>query len=416
MNQEKLNLVMTLTDKIISELNESTQSGDVAQFPNLVSKIIKKLYTTSLVGEISDVQPLTGPVGKVATVISGYGGRHSSGTKLRTSILLKVVDASGFSIDDNIVTATASGKVEYIEDTFILVRDVTGTFKKGDFTLGNITAITATYSNRFYAAQVLKNYTGSFLQTPNAEVLEMNTEVLLSTIEAKTRKLKLFISKEAVQDMISMFGLDISEDFLADEFANEMIQEIDAEIISYLRQIASPEPDNVLTNSLGMQSGLMDLANDIIREVYHCAQKISADTRRRQNFFVIADPKTIGLLMISPLQVQTGESKENSYYKGKIGSLYDLYVDPYANENDNYCLVGYTNGFGGTGDSGLIYAPYINQIIPAYDQDSGKNIFFNVVRYGYVPHPQDTGTGNSDSIFFRTFNIDMSNVKNLTVF
>ena len=42
-----------------------------------------------------------------------------------------------------------------------------------------------------------------------------------------------------------------------------------------------------------------------------------------------------------------------------------------------------------------------------------KSIFFNIMRYDYITHPQDTTTGISDSIFFKMFNIDMTDVPNL---
>lgn len=414
MTSEKLNFLMSISENVNQSLNE-TVSADIAQFPNLISKIISKVYSKSLVGEIADIQPLTGPVGKVATVFSGYGGRPTSDVKLSNSIVVKVLDSTGFTVGGNIITSSASGVIEYIENNNMLVKMTMGHFSKGDFTLGTITTITGTSSNRFYASGVFKNYT-----LPNnsesSDINQMNTEIKLFTIEAKSRKMKAIISKEAITDMVKMYGVDITEDLLSDEFANEMIQEIDSEIIYYLRSIATSADDLVLANSLGMQSGLMDIANDIIRNIYHCAQQISSDTKRRQNFFIVADPKTIGLMMISPLQVQTDQSNDNIYYKGRVGNLYELYMDPFADPDDNYCIVGYSNGFKGTGDSGLIYAPYINQIIEAEEYDTGKSIFFNLVRYGYTRHPQDTGTSINDSIFFKTFNIDMSGIKHLTVF
>lgn len=411
MKKDKLDLVLSITERALENLNE-TASHDITQFPNLVSKIIKKVYTNSLVGEISDVQPLTGPIGKIATVFSGYGGRPTTNMNLRTSILLHLESSDGFSVDDTISTATASGTIEYIENNYVLVKDITGTFTTGDSTTGIITNIIGTYSNRFYAAKVLKSYAGGSLSMEAVEPNQMDIEIKLSTIEAKARKMKAKISKEAISDMVAMYGLEITEDLLVNEFANEMIQEIDAEIISYLRSIATPDPDHVLKISLGMNSGLTDLANDLYQHIYNLGTRIAIDTKRKQNFFVIVDPKTLSLLQVSPLQMEPATNNENIYYKGKVGTLYDLYVDPFA--DDNYCIVGYTNGYGGIGDAGLIYAPYTNQIIETVEKDTGKSLFFNIVRYAYTVHPQDTGTGAADSIFFRTFNINMDDIINLT--
>ena len=96
---------------------------------------------------------------------------------------------------------------------------------------------------------------------------------------------------------------------------------------------------------------------------------------------------------------------------GKVGGLFDLYMDPYS--TDHYVLVGYKSEDADLGDSGLIFAPYMNTIHEAIEPDTGKSVFFNTMRYDYISHPQDTTTGVSDSIFFKMFNIDMTDIPNL---
>ena len=117
------------------------------------------------------------------------------------------------------------------------------------------------------------------------------------------------------------------------------------------------------------------------------------------------------LLLNSPLHAKPREDKKNTYYMGEVGGLFDLYMDPYS--IDHYVLVGYKSENSELGDAGLIFAPYMNTIHESVDSDTGKSVFFNTMRYDYISHPQDTTTGVSDSIFFKMFNIDMSDIPNL---
>jgi Major capsid protein Gp23 len=425
MKKEKLELAMQISESVIDNFNESTVTSDIAQFPNLMSKIMRKVYTKSLVGELGDIQPLTGPIGKVATVFSGYGGRENSGLRLETSAMISVTDSTGLQVDDVISTANATAQIEYIDGNNILIRNIAAVGSNSgkffvndtitDSTQTLTTVVTGVFTNRFYASHVLKDYTGDLLSMEYQPVYDLDFEVSMKTIEAVSHKMRAIVTQEVITDMQNMYGVDVAETLLAQEFANEMIQEIDSEIISYLRKIATPRSDLILRYSYGINNGdLSGIAMDLIANVYDAAQTIAANTRRKQNFFVLGDVTTISLMMTLPLHVQPQVETDNIYYKGKLGALYDLYVDPYA--TDNYCIVGYSNGYGGTGDAGLIYSPYMNQIIETKNPESGQPIFYNLVRYGYTTHPQDTGTGNSDSIFFTTFNIDFNGLQNFKYF
>ena len=54
--------------KIEKFLNEMTVTSDITQYPEMIKKILYKVYTESLVSEIADIQPLKNPVGKVYTL------------------------------------------------------------------------------------------------------------------------------------------------------------------------------------------------------------------------------------------------------------------------------------------------------------------------------------------------------------
>lgn len=396
--------------KIEKFLNETTTT-DISTFPELIKPILYKVYTESLVSEIADIQPLKGPVGKVYTLFSSYGGDTDNNINSKNSTIV-VLDVNTLTNNDVITTATGTGTVVYSEDNKILVHITSGYFEINQMI--NTSKILDVITNRNYIRRIFKNYSGPY-STNNGESLndvqEISHELIGKTIEAKTRKLKSKVSQEVIDDLKNMYGEDFREEVLENEFASELIQSIDNEVITYLKTIATPITDVVLKNSLGMQSGIAALSEDIYANLYKLTIDIMRNTKRKKNFFVLADAATTALLLNSPLHAKPQEDKTNTYFMGKVGGLFNLYMDPYS--IDHYVLVGYKSENDTLGDAGLIFAPYTNIITETIDPNSGKNIFFNIMRYDYITHPQDTTTGNSDSIFFKMFNVDMSDIPNL---
>ena len=397
--------------KIEKFLNEMTVTSDITQYPEMIKKILYKVYTESLVSEIADIQPLKNPVGKVYTLFSSYSGNADKHINSTNSTII-VLSANTLAVGDPISTLTGSGTVEYTEDNKILVKVLTGYFEVNQ--LISAATILDVITNRNYIRRTFKNYSGP-LSTIDGELLtnvpEISHELIGKTLEVKTRKLKSKVSQEVIEDLKNMYGGEFQKEILEDEFASECIQSIDNEIITYLKTIATPISDIVLKNSLGMQSGIAALSEDIYANVYKLTIDIMRNTKRKKNFFVLADAATTALLLNSPLHTKPQEDKTNTYFMGKIGGLFNLYMDPYS--TDHYVLVGYKSETSELGDAGLIYAPYINTIHEAIEADTGKSVFFNTMRYDYIPHPQDTTTGVSDSIFFKMFRIDMTDIPNL---
>ncbi len=392
-------------------LNEMTVTGDISQFPELIKPILYKVYTESLVSEIADIQPLKSPVGKVYTLFSSYGGKSGEHINSINSTII-VLSENTLVLGDSVSTATGTGTVEHSEDNKILVHIASGYFEPNQ-TIGTATILDV-ITNRNYIRRTFKNYSGPLI-TADGENLtnipEISHELIGRTLEVKTRKLKSKVSQEVMEDLRNMYGEDFQKEVLENEFASEIIQSIDNEVISYLKSIATPVSDVVLKNSLGMQSGIAALSEDIYANLYKLTIDIMRNTKRKKNFFVLADAATTALLLNSPLHAKPREDKKNTYYMGEVGGLFDLYMDPYS--IDHYVLVGYKSENSELGDAGLIFAPYMNTIHESVDSDTGKSVFFNTMRYDYISHPQDTTTGVSDSIFFKMFRVDMSDIPNL---
>lgn len=408
MNKEKLDLAMKISERV---LNESNVTADIAPFATLMTDIIYRVYSNSLVGEIADVQPLTTPSGKIGTLYSTYTGKDGQSHNNANIKVIRISDVTGYSENGTLSTSTGTAKILYIEnDGDVLIEVLTGTIQKGQTALENSAEITSVITNRTYASRIFDKYSNPTLTNEETNARTLSFELIFSNIETVSRKLKSVFTAEAIEDLRNMYGIEVANELIVKEFAAEMISEIDMEIINYLRTIATPSGDLVLSNSYGINGDIMAVGNDLYANIYKNSMKIAKDTKRRQNFFILGDAVSLALLMTNPLHVSAESDVKNSYYMGKLGEQYSLYLDPFA--TDNYILVGYTDKKTEIGDSGLIYAPYTVNTIEATDPDTGITKFHHIVRYGYTKHPQDTGTGMADSIFFRTFSIDASGLNN----
>jgi hypothetical protein len=412
MRQDKLDLAIKVSEKVLNE----TVTSDIAPFTSLLSDIIYKTYSKSLVGDIADVKPLTTPVGKIGTLYSVFTANVDLNTDKRNIKVLKIDNTNGYSIGDTISTSTGSAKILFMEsEGDLLIELISGHFNNAQVTNENSANVISVITNRTYASRIFESYSNPTTGTnEHLNPRELSFEMKFNNIETVSRKLKSVLTSEAIDDLRNTYGVEIANQFIIKEFASEIIYEIDMEVINYMKKIATPAPDLILTNSYGLQGDIMAVGNDIYANVFKNAMQIAKDTKRIQNFFVLGDAASLALLMTNPLHVSPETEKNNVYYMGKLGEQYSLYLDPFATEN--YILIGYTNKYSEIGDSGLIYAPYSINTVEVPNSESGISNFHHIIRYGYTSHPQDTGTGEADSIFFRMFKVDMTDIRNLTVY
>jgi hypothetical protein len=413
MKQRKIDNLMKIAEEIVTE---STVSGDIGVFADLIIPIVFRIYTQSLVSEIADVQQLKSPVGKIMALFAYYAGRDSDDiTYNNTTIVTLSNSTNSFVVDGTISTATGSGTIVYKEGANLLVHVNSGYFTKTQATVQYPTlTVKDLITNRAYARKVFSDYaklTNTADGELNNNIMNMDYEVVQKTIDVVTRKIKSKFSVEVIQDLQAMYGVEVAKDMLIEEFSSEMIQQIDMEIINFLRNSATPQSDVVLASSYATANDISAVGNDIYLNIYNGAMEIMRETKRKQHFFVIADTVTMSFLLNNPFKVAPDVSPKNSYYMGKLGGLYNLYLDPYS--TDRYVLIGYRALDDEEGDAGLIFAPYTTTITNTTDPVTGKEIFFNTVRYGYTLHPQDTGTANgANSIFFRTFAVNTAGIVN----
>lgn len=445
-------------------LNEVSMSDDIAKWEPLIFPLIHKIYPESLVEQIASVQATKSPMAKISYLNALYTGDNSNiendihwtnsrlltldvsasntvtagGTYLvntSPNIYLKVfygekkyefvtteVSAglsqtqSVSSVEKywNILTACVTGSLGFDPATLGTLNPigsvVAGNLIGGEVVSGSYvggTPILYTTTNKNTIKKVFKNY--SIVLENNSNIREINFEPATKTIETISRKIRSKFSQEKLQDLKALYN-EKAYDIVAEAISNEIRQEVDREVIEYLKLIATPmQSDIVLPLSLGMGSSIGDLTYDLFGSIFLAAEEIVKATKRNRTMFVLADSATCAFLLLNPLHTQAEPDESNPYYVGKIGA-YDLYCDPFS--IDHYVVVGYKHKSKEKHDSGLFFCPYTTTIHELTSGDTANDVipfsqnFMVMNRYGFTQHPQDSGTGDGDSDFFRIFSVN----------
>ncbi|NCP97692.1 hypothetical protein GW796_05555 [archaeon] len=430
---------MKIKDEILAEsmhqnfLKESGTSEDIGKYAPLILPLVQKIYPESLVNQIASVQPIKSPIGKVAALYSiytGSGSNNDNNIHLENSRIFTVpasADAS-FTIGSTGASGGNSFTVFYKENakeytatyapsggnyltrdfpekyTHVLVRIDSGNFVTGDTIVsGDGAGETLLYvsANRNVIKRVFHDY--ALVLENNSNLKEINFEIRTATLETKSRKIKSKFTLEKLQELKSLYN-EKAEKFVSEYIANEIQQEIDREVIDYLKDIATPMYNDVnLTYSQStVGDNLLGQTYDIYVSIFMAIEEIVRATKRNRTMFILADNATCSMLLLNPLQSESHPDESNPYRVGSVG-VYPLYCDPYATEH--YVLVGYRFESKASDDAGLIFSPYTSSIIEAVNPDTFGKDFMSLNRYGYIRHPQDQGKGSGDSDFFRYFSV-----------
>lgn len=399
------------TIKANSVINENTESGDIAQAPSFVGKLIHQTYSKSILSKITSIIPLKAPVGYVYSMLAYYAGKSEDNDYYHSKVLFLSANYAG-TLDTNITLSNGAViTVEYAEDKHILVKVVSGTVVSGA-TFSGIT-INAVYSSKIAVKKLFEKY--SMVDTETKEPNRVNIEVKREFVETQTRKLKSVITQEAVQDIQSQYG-ENAEDVLADIMSSEVALEMDKEIIDYMRSIATIKSDLVLTNSsiADLTYAYLSIASRINKELLG----MSAKHGKNITGFVVTSNAVIAGLISAGLMA-FGESgnldnqilTDNDNTIGIMQQYVTVVQDKFATED--YVLVGWKQHGDGTngkdGNAGVIFSPYNIAVTEWNDPETGKINKMVLNRYGYVRNAYDEG-GDINSDFFSTFNVDFSNL------
>jgi hypothetical protein len=341
--KSSMNVCLENTRRYLSESASAgaTSSGNIATLNRVILPVIRRVMPTVIANEIIGVQPMTGPVGQIHTLRVRYA---DSGDQ---------VVAGDEALSPFKIAAGYSGNND---------SSVSGT-------------------PRAQTTAVLEGQPGK----------RMSIQILKAPVEAKSRKLSARWTFEAAQDAQAMQGIDIEAEIMA-ALAQEITAEIDQEILSSLRALASVEQ----TYDQSLVSGTATFVGDehaaLAIQINRVANLIAQRTRRGSANWAVVSNQALTILQSATTSAfartteGTFEAPTNTKFVGTLNGAMRIYVDAYKTDTDdnNQVLVGYKGT--SEADAAAFYCPYIPLMSSGVvlDPATFEPVVGFLTRYGYV--------------------------------
>ena len=377
---QKQNGVLRGQDSFPYTVDKGAPDGGYGDFylPNVVMPMLRRIMPDLLANELVAVQPLNGPVGFALALRPTYG-------------------ENGGSIDGSTpYQLTAANEIGYNPT------DTRWTGITADMPADADISYLSAYCNdpRWFGEGAPLG--ASEYATLGTNYPTMSFGLVKSTVEARTRKLAAHWSPELQEDMGAMHGIDVEKE-LVNSLTFEVGAEIDRQIVSEMVKAAiiggsTSTWSPISADGLDQMGRLATLLTQITIEAY----QISIRTKRGNANFAITTPRVCALL------AQMGMNKYTTFKANanmpsvpdtgvgalaKVGLINDdsmlLIRDAHVQAADSdYVLMGYKGKQ--TGDSGLIYCPYIPlQLAKVMQPGSFTPSVGARTRYGVMSNPYD---------------------------
>jgi len=318
----------------------ATSAGNIATLNRVILPVIRRVMPTVIANEIIGVQPMTGPVAQIHTLRVRYADGVASG------------------------------------DTVTAGEEALSPFKIAQAYSGN------NASNGAAAT------TAALEGTPGKR---MSIQILKSPVEAKSRKLSARWTFEAAQDAQAQQGIDIEAEIMA-ALAQEITAEIDQEILTSLRSLASVEE----TYDQSLVSGTATFVGDehaaLAIQINRVSNLIAQRTRRGAGNWAVVSNQALTILQSATTSAfartteGTFEAPTNTKFVGTLNGAMRIYVDAYKSDTDdnNQVLIGYKGT--SEADAAAFYCPYIPLMSSGVvlDPATFEPVVGFLTRYGYV--------------------------------
>ena len=320
----------------------ATSAGNIATLNRVILPVIRRVMPTVIANEIIGVQPMTGPVAQIHTLRVRYADGVASG------------------------------------DTVTAGEEALSPFKIAQAYSGN------------NASNGGANTTAALEGTPGKR---MSIQILKSPVEAKSRKLSARWTFEAAQDAQAQQGIDIEAEIMA-ALAQEITAEIDQEILSSLRSLASVEE----TYDQSLVSGTATFVGDehaaLAIQINRVSNLIAQRTRRGAGNWAVVSNQALTILQSATTSAfartteGTFEAPTNTKFVGTLNGAMRIYVDAYmtdaSSQDDNQVLIGYKGA--SEADAAAFYCPYIPLMSSGVvlDPATFEPVVGFLTRYGYV--------------------------------
>ena len=321
----------------------ATSAGNVATLNRVILPVIRRVMPTVIANEIVGVQPMTGPVSQIHTLRVRYSDTQ---------------DATGTAND---VTAGDEALSPF----------KIGQAYSGDGTGGKAASTAA-----------LEGSAGN----------RLSIQILKQAVEAKSRKLSARWTFEAAQDAQAQQGIDIEAEIMA-ALAQEITAEIDQEILTSLRSLASVEETYDQAAVSGTATFVGDEHAALAVQINRVSNKIAQRTRRGAGNFAVVSNQALTILQSATTSAfartteGTFEAPTNTKFVGTLNNAMRVYVDSYmvdSGDDNNQVLIGYKGS--SEADAAAFYCPYIPLMSSGVvlDPDTFEPVVGFMTRYGYV--------------------------------
>lgn len=401
-------VVYQILENTERELNEATQTGDIAQYTPVLMSLIRRTMPSLVGNQMVGVQSMSAPTGRIFAQHVYYGSNKNGGTETWANGTVGTSTAIGAAPNEKHTGPYTTEKGEALgwQDgagaVTIPAADIDGT---------NPVAA-KTYS--------VANAEGSAWS-------EMSFAIDYIDVSVKTRALKGKLTTEVISDLRAVHGLDAEQE-IANILQAEIVAEIDREIINRINTEAKAGAQNC------NEAGVFDFAVDadgrwsmekvqgLLIQIEREATLIAQETRRGRGNFILTSPEVAAWLSMANLI--TNEYGNVGFtpvvnpvgisYYGTLTNRFKVYVDPYATSDDgkHYLTVGYkgANAY----DAGIFYCPYIPlQFFKAQGQeDFGLRLGIKS-RYGLVSNPYYCASSSTEATaktnsYYRRFAVKFS--------
>jgi hypothetical protein len=318
----------------------ATSTGNIATLNRVILPVIRRVMPTVIANEIVGVQPMTGPVAQIHTL-----------------------------------------RVRYADDS--------AEVSAGQEALSPF-SIAAAYSGNNNAGTPKGDTTASLEGRPGKR---MSIQILKAPVEAKSRKLSARWTFEAAQDAQAQQGIDIEAEIMA-ALAQEITAEIDQEVLSSLRSLATVEE----TYDQSLVSGTATFVGDehaaLAIQINRVANLIAQRTRRGAGNWAVVSNQALTILQSATTSAfartteGTFEAPTNTKFVGTLNGAMRVYVDAYLSDataqNNNQVLIGYKGA--SEADAAAFYCPYIPLMSSGVvlDPATFEPVVGFLTRYGYV--------------------------------
>lgn len=376
---EHSNISNALKPLYEKELMEATNSvTGIASYKKLITDIINRANETIPLDYLATIIPTATPSGKVVSFGNRLAGKQSQSTIISDNLkIFKMDDATGFSEDDVITSGTATGTVLYVESPFMLVKVTANSFAPNNI-IGTKT-LKALYNPVHMLGVFLPNYIGSY-STADGENITDFKQIDFAMgeidIECKTRKGLSGITLEAMQDLISLYGVKYRATLI--NMLTAIMKTIELnDIFVYQRANAYNRPDIVLDDSFGIQSSLNEVYMDIFNRINQSIGQISSNTGTSGFYSVSASSKVIAGLKTA-LKSDMYEDEGILYLPGGVPLIEDGYAI-----TDYFCV----SLIGPDQNSAMIFAPYDIMVVEAQSSENFQKQIMVMDRYDIIDNP-----------------------------